>query len=63
MLREEIPLIFYASPSFKSDYVVHNSNLYVVQKGNLAVTRDEMQIFLGINIVIGYVMYARARIY
>uniref|UniRef100_A0A3Q3JJB3 PiggyBac transposable element-derived protein domain-containing protein n=1 Tax=Monopterus albus TaxID=43700 RepID=A0A3Q3JJB3_MONAL len=47
------------------DDIVHNTNLYALQKGreNLAVTREEMQIFLGINMVMGYIRYPRARMY
>uniref|UniRef100_A0A3Q3Q2J4 PiggyBac transposable element-derived protein domain-containing protein n=1 Tax=Monopterus albus TaxID=43700 RepID=A0A3Q3Q2J4_MONAL len=52
-------------PADLIDDIVHNTNLYALQKGreNLAVTREEMQIFLGINMVMGYIRYPRARMY
>ncbi|KAL6470510.1 hypothetical protein MHYP_G00216290 [Metynnis hypsauchen] len=39
--------------------------MYALQKGkdNLAVTSEEMHIFLGINMVMGYIRYPRARMY
>ncbi|CAK6983472.1 PREDICTED: piggyBac transposable element-derived protein 2-like [Scomber scombrus] len=47
------------------DEIVHNTNMYALQKGkeNLGVTSEEMQIFLGINMVMGYIRYPRARMY
>ncbi|XP_048106446.1 piggyBac transposable element-derived protein 2 [Alosa alosa] len=44
---------------------VHNTNMYALQKGkeNLAVTSEEMQIFLGINMIMGYIRYPKARMY
>ncbi|CAG6022016.1 unnamed protein product [Menidia menidia] len=43
----------------------YETNMYALQKGkeNLAVTSEEMHIFLGINMVMGYIRYPRARMY
>ncbi|XP_037397374.1 piggyBac transposable element-derived protein 2-like [Pygocentrus nattereri] len=45
--------------------IVHNTNLYSVQKGKekLALTSEEFKTFLGINMVMSYVRYPRSRMY
>uniref|UniRef100_A0A3B1KIQ1 PiggyBac transposable element-derived protein domain-containing protein n=1 Tax=Astyanax mexicanus TaxID=7994 RepID=A0A3B1KIQ1_ASTMX len=45
--------------------IVHNTNLYAVQKGKdkLALTSEEFKTFLGINMVMSYVRYPRSRMY
>lgn len=45
--------------------IVHNTNLYTLQNGkeNLALTKDEMKKFLGINMVMSYLGYPRSRMY
>uniref|UniRef100_A0A8C6SAS8 PiggyBac transposable element-derived protein domain-containing protein n=1 Tax=Neogobius melanostomus TaxID=47308 RepID=A0A8C6SAS8_9GOBI len=52
-------------PADLIDDITYNTNLYALQKGkeNLAVTGEEMQIFLGINLIMGYIRYPRARMY
>ncbi|XP_062853638.1 piggyBac transposable element-derived protein 2-like [Trichomycterus rosablanca] len=63
--REPIDLFRHLFPLDLIDEIVHNTNMYALQKGkeNLAVTSEEMQIFLGINMVMGYIRYPRARMY
>lgn len=47
------------------DDIVFNTNLYAVQKGNekLELTSDEFKTFLGMNMVMSYIKYPRARMY
>uniref|UniRef100_A0A3Q3J369 PiggyBac transposable element-derived protein domain-containing protein n=1 Tax=Monopterus albus TaxID=43700 RepID=A0A3Q3J369_MONAL len=63
--RDPVDFFRHLFPADLIDDIVHNTNLYALQKGreNLAVTREEMQIFLGINMVMGYIRYPRARMY
>ncbi|XP_014865728.1 PREDICTED: piggyBac transposable element-derived protein 2-like, partial [Poecilia mexicana] len=63
--REPIDFFRYLFPLDLIDEIVHNTNMYALQKGkeNLAVTSEEMQIFLGINVVMGYIQYPRTRMY
>ncbi|XP_027899099.1 piggyBac transposable element-derived protein 2-like [Xiphophorus couchianus] len=63
--REPIDFFRYLFPLDLIDVIVHNTNMYALQKGkeNLAVTSEEMQIFLGINMVMGYIRYPRTRMY
>uniref|UniRef100_A0A3B4VGZ0 PiggyBac transposable element-derived protein domain-containing protein n=1 Tax=Seriola dumerili TaxID=41447 RepID=A0A3B4VGZ0_SERDU len=47
------------------DDIVFNTNLYAVQKGNenLGLTSEEFKTFLGMNMVMSYIRYPRARMY
>uniref|UniRef100_A0A3B5LTQ1 PiggyBac transposable element-derived protein domain-containing protein n=1 Tax=Xiphophorus couchianus TaxID=32473 RepID=A0A3B5LTQ1_9TELE len=62
---QPIDFFRYLFPLDLIDVIVHNTNMYALQKGkeNLAVTSEEMQIFLGINMVMGYIRYPRTRMY
>lgn len=50
---------------FPKDEIMHNTNLYALQKGkgNLALTIHERKTFLGINMVMSYLRYPRSRMY
>ncbi|KAM3863421.1 deleted in lung and esophageal cancer protein 1-like [Diretmus argenteus] len=47
------------------DDIVFNTNQYAVQKGNenLGLTSEEFKTFLGMNMVMSYIKYPRARMY
>jgi len=48
------------------DYIVYQSNLYAMQQdisSPLNLTRGELMIFLGINIIMTYIRYPRVRMY
>ncbi|XP_063818872.1 piggyBac transposable element-derived protein 2-like [Pseudophryne corroboree] len=47
------------------DEIVHNTNLYTLQKrkGYLSLTSHELKCFLGINLVMSYLRYPRSRMY
>ena len=63
--REPIDFSRHLFPADLIDDIVKNTNLYAPQKGkeNLAVTGEEMQTFLGINMIMGYIRYPRAHMY
>ena len=62
---EPIDFFMHLFPEDLLSDIVHNSNLYALQKGkeNLALTKNEMKTFLGINLVMSYLKYPRSRIY
>ncbi|XP_058235983.1 activating transcription factor 7-interacting protein 1 isoform X3 [Hemibagrus wyckioides] len=62
---EPIDFFIHLFPEDLLDEIVHNTNLYALQhgKGNLALTTGELQIFLGINMVMSYVRHPRTRMY
>ncbi|KAM3618597.1 uncharacterized protein V6R79_022165 [Siganus canaliculatus] len=47
------------------DDIVFNTDLYAVRKGNenLGLTSEEFKTFLGINMVMSYIKYSKARMY
>lgn len=53
--RDPIDFFRHLFPADLIDDIVNNTNLYALQKGkeNLAVTGEEMLIFLGINLIMG----------
>ncbi|KAJ0022655.1 hypothetical protein NQD34_014789 [Periophthalmus magnuspinnatus] len=55
--RDPIDFFRHLFPADLIDDIVHNTNLYALQKGkeNLAVIGEKMQIFLGINLIMGYI--------
>lgn len=62
---EPIDFFSYLFPEELVNEIVQNTNLYALQEGkeNLAVTKEEMMTFLGINMAMSYIKYPRIRMY
>ena len=60
---EPIDFFIYLFPEDLINEIVHNTNLYALQNGkeNLALTKEEMKKFLGVNMVMSYLRYPRSR--
>ncbi|KAF7219873.1 piggyBac transposable element-derived protein 2-like [Nothobranchius furzeri] len=63
--KDPIDFFRHLFPEDLIDNITYNTNLYALQKGkeNLSVTGEEMQVFLGINLIMGYIRYSRTRMY
>ena len=62
---EPIDFFMHLFPEDLIDDIVHNTNLYALQKGkeNLALTPQELKTFLGVNMVMSYIRYPTSRMY
>ncbi|KAL2091612.1 hypothetical protein ACEWY4_013875 [Coilia grayii] len=63
--EEPIDMFYCPFPDGLLDIIFHQSNLYAMYKGkmNFALTKPELKVFLGINLMMTYIRYPRLRMY
>lgn len=63
--EEPIEIFYSLFPDSLLDMIVYQSNVYAVSKGkiNFCLTKPELKVFLGINLLMSYIKYPRLRMY